>query len=251
MNNNTYTRNMIKKFIFRIDFINEISDLKENIPSNVTSKIVSNFPNSIMADVVESEIQIKKDLIRKKDRPFKQWEYISTDNSNKIVITPNFLLYDCSQYISFEDVLDKFLLIIEEILKFDNVQIGRIGIRYINGFPASEFEINSISDWEKYFDSNLFAFSKFGGNQSNITNMVNSIEFSYPEFRIKFKSGFNNRNYPLIVTRPDFTIDCDGYSNAVVTSFEELKLIINSIHEELEKIFEKSITDDMRNKLNG
>lgn len=204
-----------------------------------------------MADVVESEIQIKKDLIRKKDRPFKQWEYISTDNSNKIVITPNFLLYDCSQYISFEDVLDKFLLIIEEILKFDNVQIGRIGIRYINGFPASEFEINSISDWEKYFDSNLFAFSKFGGNQSNITNMVNSIEFSYPEFRVKFKSGFYNRNYPLIVTRPDFTIDCDGYSNAVVTSFEELKLIINSIHEELEKIFEKSITDDMRNKLNG
>lgn len=99
MNNNTYTRNMIKKFIFRIDFINEISDLKENIPSNVTSKIVSNFPNSIMADVVESEIQIKKDLIRKKDRPFKQWEYISTDNSNKIVITPNFLLYDCSQYL--------------------------------------------------------------------------------------------------------------------------------------------------------
>ena len=53
------------------------------------------------------------------------------------------------------------------------------------------------------------------------------------------------------MTKPDFTIDCDGYSNAVVTSFDELKLIINSIHEELEKIFEKSITDNMRNKLNG
>ena len=36
MNNNTYTRNMIKKFIFRIDFINEISDLKES--SNVVTE---------------------------------------------------------------------------------------------------------------------------------------------------------------------------------------------------------------------
>ena len=148
-----------------------------------------------MADVVESEIQIKNDLIRKKDRPFKQWEYISSDNSNKIVITPNFVLYDCSQYISFEDVLDKFLLIIEEILKFDNVQIGRIGIRYVNGFPSNEFEINSISDWEKYFDSNLLAFSKFCDNQNGITNMVNSIEFSYPEFRVKFSCSDQARLY--------------------------------------------------------
>ena len=250
MNNKTYNSNMIKKFIFRIDFINEIIDLKENIPSNVTSKIVSNFPNSTMADLVESEIQIKNDLIRKKDKPFKQWEYTSTDNSSKIIITPNYLIYDCSEYVSFQDVLEKFSQIIKEILEFDNVQIGRVGIRYVNGFPSNEFEIKTISDWEKYFDANLIAFSKFGDNQGSITSMVNSIEFSYPNFRVKFKCGFNNRNYPLILTKPDFTIDCDGYSNAVITSFDELKETINSIHDELEKIFEKSITDNMRKKLN-
>lgn len=251
MENNTYNMNMIKKFIFRIDFISEIENLKESIPSNITTKIVSNFPNSIMADVVESEIQIKNDLIEKKDRPFKQWEYISTDNSNKIVITPKFLLYDCSKYISFEDVLSKFLSIIEEMMKFDNVQIGRVCLRYINIFETTEFNINNISDWEHYFASELFSFSRFGSDQQNITNMVNSIEFSFPGFRLKYKSGFNNKNYPLIINKPDFTIDCDGYSNAVIITFDDLKTMINSIHDEIEKVFEKSITEDMREKLNG
>lgn len=81
--------------------------------------------------------------------------------------------------------------------------------------------------------------------------MVNSIEFSFPGFRLKYKSGFNNKNYPLIINKPDFTIDCDGYSNAVITTFDDLKTMINSIHDEIEKVFEKSITEDMREKLNG
>lgn len=246
----TYKNNKIKKFLFRIDFVNEIIDLKESIPSKITSKIVKNFPNSVMSDLVKSEIHINNDLIRKKDEPFKQWEYISVDGSNKIVITPKFLAYDCNKYLNFQDVQNNFLPVIEEILKISNVQIGRTEINYVNVFLSNEFRINKIDDWKKYFDSKLLSFSSFGDNENKITNMVNSIEFAYPDFRVRFKCGFNNRNYPIIASKPDFITECDGYSNAVIISFDDLKKSIVSIHDELEKIFEKSVSDNMRNVLN-
>ena len=50
--------------------------------------------------------------------------------------------------------------------------------------------------------------------------------------------------------KPDFVIDCDGYSNAVITSFKDFEDFSNSIHIELEKFFESSITNKMREKLN-
>lgn len=251
MENKTYNSNMIKKFIFRLDFISDIEELKESIPDELTSKIIEFFPNSIMTDVVESQIQIQPNTIKKLDKPFKQWEYISEDAANKIVITPKAILYDCNRYISFKDVLSKFEGIIEEILKFKNVQIGRVGIRYINVFETKDFNINNISDWENYFSGELFSYYHFGSYTKEITNMINSIEYSFGDFRIKYRTGFNNKNYPLKIAKPDFTIDFDGYSNAVITSFEDLKTIIDSIHNQIEEIFENSIKEEMRNKLNG
>lgn len=252
MENKTYNSNMIKKFIFRLDFISDIEQLKEGIPDNLTSKIVENFPNSIMTDVVESKIEIKpNNKIQKNDKPFKQWEYISKDAKNKIVITPKTLLYDCSNYISFEDVLSKFEYIINEILKLGNVQIGRLGIRYVNIFEPKDFNINDANEWEEYFEPKLFSYYHFFDKKQDVTNMLNSIEYTFGDFRIKYKSGFNNKNYPLKISKPDFIIDCDGYSNAIITSIDDLKALIDSIHSQIEIFFENSITEKMRDKLNG
>lgn len=251
MENKTYNSNMIKKFIFRIDFVSDIEELKEGISDDLTSKIIENFPNSIMTDVVESKIEIKPNEIKKADKPFKQWEYISNDTKNKIVITPKTLIYDCSKYISFDDVLSKFEYIINEILKLTNVQIGRLGIRYVNVFESKDFDINDVSEWEEYFNSKLYSYYHFFTENDGITNMLNSIEYSYGDFRIKYKSGFNNKNYPLKIVKPDFVIDCDGYSNAIITSIDDLRTLINSIHNQIEILFENSITEKMREKLNG
>lgn len=248
----SYNHNMIKKFIFRVDFINEIEQLKNSVPENISSKIIENFPNALMSDIVESEIQVHNAAILKKDSPFKQWEYTSNDNNNKIIITPKFILYDCSNYTSFSDVREKFVGIINEVFAFNNIQIGRIGIRYINVFCASEFSINSINEWDKYFSKEILEFSKFndGVTENNVINMVNSIEFAYTGFRIKYKVGFMSKNYPLPIIAPDFTIDFDGYSNAIITNNEDLEDSIDSIHNKIHDLFEKSINDQLRSKLN-
>ncbi len=246
-----YKTNKIAKFIFRLDFASEIEELKSNMPNNIAEKIKISFPIFNQRNLTETSVTVKENELSKEDKQIIEWSYTDKEEKNKIIISSRYIIFDSILYMSFDDVNQKFTEVIEEILKLNNVQICRTGIRYVNIFKPSEFNIKNNLDWKELFKSELFKYEIFGDLQYSIAQTIDTIDIYKGNYMIKLKTGFKNNQYPIVKDLYDFVIDCDGYSMSVITNISELKETIEDIHSNIETVFESCIKEKMREKLNG
>ena len=247
---NQYKNNKIIKFIFRLDFVSEIEELRNNIPDKIAEKVKSVFPIFNERNLVETSVLIKDNEMSKTDKKTTEWSYTDTEEKNKIIISPKYIIFDSIEYISFDSVKEKFIQLIEEIFTLKNVQIKRTGIRYINLFDHKEFNVDDNSKWGKYLKKELLNFRIFDYLNDRIAQTINTIDFFSGNHMIKLKSGFKNNKYPIVGKYYDFVLDCDGYTMSVITNISDLKEITDEIHNDIETIFENCIEQKMRDKLN-
>lgn len=245
-------KNTIDNFIFKLDFSNEIDELKNSIPSNIFEKIKLYFPISTVKSFVETEITMSNNSVSKQDTPKKQWEYVNNENDRKIIITSNSISFSSKNYKSFDDVTKMFYDVVEETLKCNNIQIARIGIRYVNLFKSKDYDIDNLDSWKKYISNELISCFDFGEGKyiDNISNMVNSTYLNFGTYNINFKFGINNQKFPLKNPKSNFVIDIDGFSNVLVDDYKDFKDIVNEIHQKIEEVYFDSITEDLQNFLN-
>ena len=253
MTSKTYKSNFIDQFIIRIDFINPLQRIQPAMPNSLAKVIAQEFPHSVTSDIVNSEIQISPDSLRRNDISEKQWEYVNPNNpSRRVVVSSKAICYECSKYTNFKNELDKFLPIIKETLKMEDSHICRTGIRYINVLPPEKFKIKSFEQWGKYIKPYLFNLPESGNALVEaLSAAFSSLEFMYPEHNAKFTYGFNSPTYPMRLNKPSLILDYDGYSNAVITTSEELETMIKTIHDQLDTLFESSITDATKGMLDN
>jgi uncharacterized protein (TIGR04255 family) len=119
-------------------------------------------------------------------------------------------------------------------------------MRYINHVKIEE---DDPFEWRKYLNNNLLCIFDVPQNKTEIRRALNILELNIDDIMLKYQYGMHNPDYPAPIKQKIFVLDFDAYKSGIL-SLEELSDIIPKLHDNIESLFEKSITLSLREKMN-
>ena len=78
-----------------------------------------------------------------------------------------------------------------------------------------------------------------------IRSMVTT-EYVADDIKVTYRAGIYNQFYPMPISKDDYALDIDCYTNSAIESAEDLERFIERAHGMIQMLFEKSINDKMR-----
>jgi uncharacterized protein (TIGR04255 family) len=169
-------------------------------------------------------------------------------NKEKFInVNHSFLVISYKKYENFEKMRDELIKILEKMISlYKELQIRRIGIRYINQIDIQEKE---TTDWGNYINSDLISMLHFSDNPKEISRAMSNLEYNYGEYNLKFQYGMFNPDYPAVVKRKQFILDFDSYYDGYIDNILETKEFLEKAHEKIVVLFENSIKEDLRSMM--
>jgi uncharacterized protein (TIGR04255 family) len=82
-----------------------------------------------------------------------------------------------------------------------------------------------------------------------IARAFHKLELNYGELFLTYQFGIANPDYPATVKRKHYVLDIDGAYAALQTP-SEVQAHVNNAHKAIQRVFEASITDALRAKMN-
>jgi len=242
-----YKRNYLIKVIAKIDFLFPNEILLKSLKKSVTKVISKHFPIPEPRKSIAHELKITKEDVEQKRKEGMEWHFFGKDREKEIVITPTSLLVVYLKYSKFEDLFDEFLEISEVFLnEYEEIQANRLGLRYINDIRFSE---QSIIDWSQYINNSLLCLLNFEIDKERLIRIFHNIEFNYDDYLLRFQFGIHNSDYPALIKQNSFILDYDAYYNGLIES-ADIKGQLKKFHDKIQELFEFSITEGLRKKLN-
>ncbi|MGE5558144.1 MAG: TIGR04255 family protein [Bacillota bacterium] len=245
----TYKRNYLKQVIVRIDFLNPILPLNEQVPLDLSSSIAALFPIPEPREIIANELQIRADsTIQQREEKIREWNFHSRERDKFLCITSNCMFISFSVYKSFEDLQMNFTNITATLFKvFKDMQIRRLGLRYINNV---EIPGGDPLKWSTYLNKNLISIFNFVENKKTISRAFHNLELNFGSFNLKLQYGMPNPDFPAPIKKKIFVLDYDAYYQGFMKE-AEMKEGLIVFHEEIQKLFEKSISDKLKVMLNA
>lgn len=71
-------------------------------------------------------------------------------------------------------------------------------------------------------------------------------EYRIGEMTMNFRYGMFNPEYPNLLRKNDFVLDFDFFSDDVIDSSDGIIHVLDKGHNEIQALFERSITDSLR-----
>lgn len=243
-----YKKNYLKSVIARIDFLSPINSLKEEFPSDVGSVIKDFFPIAEPQGILAIDLQLRKEELEDgKRRKSTDWDFYGKDRDKILSIREGYMFISYNAYQSFEDLETPFIRIVDALYnKFKEIQTIRLGLRYINRIDIKE--IHPL-DWASYINKDLLPPLNIVEDKTKISRAFNNIDINYGEFNLKFQYGMHNPDFPAPIKQKIFILDydtnCQGFLNR-----DDITKNLSIFHKEIGKLFEKSITQELRKKMN-
>lgn len=246
-----YRKNFITDAIIRIDFENIISELNGPLSEDLEIEIMKFFTLKESREAFNETIIINQSTgkIDRNRVVFKEWNYWGNEKLKRFSITQNHLLIAYNKYLNYEDFTAPFLSILSKLSsQFPDLRAKRLGMRYVNNI---RFDEPAILAWDKYINSALLCIFSVPDDTKEITRAFQVLElyFAEEDLRLKLQYGMHNPDYPSPIKQKLFVLDLDAYRSSTFT-VEEVRDVIPICHSRIEALFEKSITQSLREKLN-
>ncbi len=243
-----YARPYLKETIARVDFIIAVN-LDSALPSRLTTVASKHFPIVEPIDTPVKKINISERNLSQQQTNLRQWNFYDRDREKQLTLTSSYAFVSCKKYATYENIKGDFGAIIDELQKtFPDVKAARFGLRYINNIEING--LKSPTDWSLYINEFLLKPVDFFENKINLTRLFHVAELKYEDIDIKFQFGMPNPDYPASIKRPIFVLDLDGYVQCAHSLSDSLTYM-DKAHEQIQYLFEKSITDKLREGMNG
>ena len=154
-------------------------------------------------------------------------------------------------YSNSEELLEDCKKIVDEFLKeFSITTINRLGLRYINRFDL-DAEVTGSIEWKKFFSVELLGAIDFAQKLVYpLSRAMTSLQLRVDDHNILVRYGIWNQDFPSENNRKEFIIDIDASSRAALEPIAEISTLLKKYNSNIEKIFELSIKEDLRNILN-
>lgn len=244
-----YKKSFLTEVVARIDFVTPFAAFEKSIPAKNLTKIGSRFPIAEPTESIAQHIEVGLDGgVKQKELRGKQWNFFGREREKQLTIEPGAVFVRHLKYSRFEELKAEFQLAVGAIdQEASGVVAQRFGLRYINQF---DFEDLKLSNVNKYFTESLLGTQPFNSYARNLTRNFHIIELKFDDIDVRFQFGFPNTDFPAVIKRPIFVIDIDAYALMVHPISDSIQYI-ETAHGHIQKLFEESITTDLRSKMNG
>lgn len=242
-----YKKNYIKESLIRIDFGVPIEELKTSINPELNKIILDSFKIYEPENVQSQEVVINNGSVNFNTKEETNYRYFGKNKEKFINIGHSFIIVVYKKYESFEKRKEELSKILEKMSTlYKEFQIRRIGVRYINEIEMIEKE---ITDWKDYINKDLISMLSFPENSKQISRAMSSIELNFDQYKLRFQYGMFNPDYPAPVKRKQFILDYDAYYEGYIDTLREIFEFIDKAHEKIIELFERSIEEGLRKKM--
>ena len=241
-----YEKNFLKNVIFRVDFLLDEKEFDNLMNKATLDEIKRRFEILEPLQTIKNTnfmVDVNTNTINANQNESKKYIFRKKQGNAALIIDSQSIVIDYTKYLNAEMLLEDIKLL---NFIFAKISISRIGLRYINYIEPTGFgEI----DWDKYIHNSIRESQKidFGGS---LLQSINVTDIKYDDHIIKFQSGIHNQNFPADRVKDAYVLDFDAFSNEIKPT-EDIEKMIEKWNIQIGKLFEKFITPDFREILNG
>lgn len=244
-----YQKDFLKHALFRIDY--KIKDSSSNLFVPDLKQACSDICN-IFEEQTSVDIEFKQigntSTFEKLDTNNLVWSFHNGDRTKLITVSSKFIFIDETVYEGYDTMKENFLHVFDAICKISQIDVIRLGVRYIDeiSIDGSEIaEINTKDFWKQYINSSLVSCLDFIEDKRAISRVLSQFEYNYEPIKLRYKCGLLNPDYPSPNKKGNFLIDTDVFIEGLISN-ADIELYIDDFHSKASDFFEKTITDELR-----
>lgn len=252
-----YKTSNLKQVIFRIDFPQPVANekifkndvdvlVKRYFP--ITGKDVIKYINevSLAADAQTGNVSGHTNRIEGIERT-----YLDSAQLNKVVFSNEAIIFTYNKYESFEKLYDAVSSILRELWSNNKLIVVRCGLRYVNLYnllPTDKKATKSMFS-TKLSKIMIPSLVDTTPELQPIRSMVTT-EYICDDIKVMYRAGEYNQFYPMPISKEDFAVDIDCFTNVGMESAEDISVFVKRAHSLVQTLFEQSINDKMRGVMN-
>lgn len=243
-----YAQPYLSEVIVRLDFLNSIEEIKDKLPSQISKKIKKLFPIAEPQRIIASELQLNSGTeIKARDKTGMEWRFFGKDREKRLNLGRQAIAITYDTYTSYEDLKKDFHTTLDACFEvFPDLQGKRLGLRYVN-------EINVPGKnpfaWEGYLDDGLLGILEFVPDSGHVSRVFHILEYNYGDCNLRYQFGLPNSDFPAPIRERTFVMDFDAYYQGIYDR-TDIGEALDKFHERIQNLFEKSITDQLRENMN-
>lgn len=244
-----YEKPFLKEVIARIDFVAPLEGLEKVLSPKLAKELSERFPISEPIDAVERELQFSGTELRQRETRFKQWNFYGKEREKQLSLAAPFVFVSYKRYTTYEAMNAEFAGVTQAVGKtFPDARAGRFGLRFINSIEINE--LTAVTSWNDYIAQGLLGTLPFFTELECLTRLIQVTELKYEDLHLRFQFGMPNPDYPAQMKRPQFVLDLDAYVQTAHDLRDSLQYI-DQAHERIQDLFERSITNTLRERMNA
>ena len=246
-------KNYLDQVILRIDFPSTPLEIKDNLPKELLKIILPLFPIPEKKEIVEKgyKIHLKEDKIDlEESNKITEWYYYNKNRKRFICISKKYVFFVYKEWDdhTYEELEGTFNNIVSILYSISDIQITRLGLRYINHVELTES--GSPTEWDGYLNDYLVSIFNMVETGTQISRAFQNLELILPEMMIRFQYGMYNPDYPAVIKRKLFVLDYDGYCEYLQDQ-KEIKDNLSKINVQIGKLFKRSIGPKLEALMKG
>lgn len=242
MKSKRYNSSYLNEILFKIEF-SPILQLygEENSAKEFQEKIYKKFPN--VKILQQSTLKISPfngQYTDKKDHL--TWVFSNQDKQVELNATSLTLQYNGNAYSGYVEFKKDITLLLESLQEYPIISVNFLGLRYIN-----QINFDRNENFKEYINDNLHSNTNEFENET-VLQSLSKTDIKIDNYLLSFQYGQFNPEYPNKNPNKDFILDLDCYLNET-EDFSKIIENLDEMHDIIEKYFEKSIKDKLRQKM--
>jgi len=239
-----YRHNFVTNAICRLDF-RSVPEINEDLLNRFRDVVKSDFPKveekTIRAITARLEQSGVLEQVTLPDQ--KMFQYIDANSENKIELAPDHLAIESFKYINFREFGKNIELALGAFGELvENPDFTRLGLRYVNQIVLNK---GNPLIWANYVDSSFVSvIDRFFERSPNLARTMSQVVLNYDEYKLNFNYGIHNSEFPAKISRKEFILDFDFYTEYVEK--EQIMPQLIRFNKESGIMFEKCIKDTLR-----
>lgn len=238
-----YPKHFLKQVVFRVDF-NPILLLSQELSPTFQDSIRSGFPLLTPNQLHKYRTTIEKGT-KKEDEHTTMglWILSNTDKNIRIEICSEYIAFICTKYSKFDDLKQQIMEVYNSFAnEYAPLSLTRVGLRYINEISISQ---GNPFDWKEYINPELTSLiDRFFEDKTELARSMNQTVLNKDNHLINFTFGIFNSLFPSKISKKEFILDYDSYTENTVDN--EIEGWLGLFHQEIQTLFEKSIQEELR-----
>jgi uncharacterized protein (TIGR04255 family) len=246
-----YKRNFLKQVVARIDLAVPIENTGTKLKPSFIRGVLKDFPIDEPREIIGHELQLSAKETTAKKHLSKDWVFYSKNRDKRLCIRENFAYIEIKdfKYDKYENFFSSFKLLLDTLYGNYDIVVNRFGLRYVNEMSVDKPKENRF-EWGDYINNKYLTMFDVPKNKTDISRAIQLLEMNYGETKFRFQCGMPNPDYPAKIVKKMFLLDYDCYITGLLEK-DAIEKCFYDFHSIIQKYFEESIKDKMRDILSG